>query len=354
MLRVAMATMLTVTYMSVAQAEPLPEYFRSARAMGMGGAYIAIADDQDALFLNPAGLAGQDKARFNLVNADATISSDSFIYARNSLAGFGDFGPDTINALMGQNHFGQGQAGASLVMPNFGLGYLFNGEFGVQAQNQALPNFTLINIQTHVIQGGAAIGFGRKRRGKWEFRIGVGGKAVMRRGGYRAIQYADIPLLSVSYLDQIVGPNAWSFGFDLGTQLIVRLGKQWTLMAGSAFTNFGDIAFSGDQMPLYGDLGVGFAARYDVKKFHIILAADLKHLTDDTDWRKKMHFGMEAGLSWINLLVGFNQVYPTFGLSLDVWLMRFIFSSYAVENGSQAFQDTERRWMFNTMFKLPL
>lgn len=341
-------------FCSAARAEPLQEYFRSARAMGMGGAYIAVADDDDSLYLNPAGLAGLQKARFNLINTGAAVSSDSILYARNALNGFGSFGPETINALMGQNHFAQSQAGVNLTLPNFGLGYLFNGEFGIQATNQALPTFTLTNIQTHVFQGGVAYGFGRKKRGKFEFRVGAAGKAVMRRGGYRPIQYSDMANLSIAYMDELVGQNGWGFGFDLGMQVVFRLGKQWTLMAGTAFTNLGMIAFPGDQLPIYGDLGAGIAANFQAKAFHILVAADYKHILNDTDYRKKFHLGMELGLSWLRLLVGVNQVYPTFGFLLDVWISRIVFSSYMTENGSQVFQDPERRWMFSTSFTIPL
>ncbi len=41
-----------------------------ARAVGMGGAYTAVADDPTALFWNPAGIAGIDKFAANMVHSD--------------------------------------------------------------------------------------------------------------------------------------------------------------------------------------------------------------------------------------------------------------------------------------------
>ena len=322
--------------------------------MGMGGAYIGVADDYHSLFLNPAGLAGVKNAEFNLASIDATVSSDSLIYARNALGGFGSFGVDTINALMGQNHFLQAQGSASIVMPNVGFGYLYNRELGIEAQNQSLPSFTVINVETHVIQGGAAFGIGRKRRGKAELRVGLGGKMVIRKGGYRAVPFADLPSLSLAYLDTITGPAGIGFGFDLGLQFVYRAGKEWTLMAGTAFTNFGDIAIPGGAMPLYGDLGAGIAARYEKKGLSMLLAWDVKHLTDITDWRKLSHLGIEVGVSMFSFYAGFYQVFPCAGVGLNFWLLKTTLSTYATENGSIAFQDPERRWMLNTTLRLPL
>ena len=42
---------------SFAQARELPKFFEGVRPLGMGGAFTAVADDENALFYNPAGLA---------------------------------------------------------------------------------------------------------------------------------------------------------------------------------------------------------------------------------------------------------------------------------------------------------
>src|SRR3990170_3935872 len=41
---------------AAAWAEPLPLFYQGVRPLGMGGAFTAVADDENAMFYNPAGL----------------------------------------------------------------------------------------------------------------------------------------------------------------------------------------------------------------------------------------------------------------------------------------------------------
>lgn len=48
--------LIIVFYSSIANAE-IPFFFEGTRPMGMGGAFTAVADDENAILYNPAGLA---------------------------------------------------------------------------------------------------------------------------------------------------------------------------------------------------------------------------------------------------------------------------------------------------------
>ena len=62
-----------------------------ARGLAMGGAYTAMADDADAIYWNPAGLAQVAGHEFQVSDAELTQSTreDFFSYAQT--AGFGTF-----------------------------------------------------------------------------------------------------------------------------------------------------------------------------------------------------------------------------------------------------------------------
>jgi hypothetical protein len=49
-------------------AAPYPTFYRGVRPLGMGGAFTALADDENALYYNPAGLTAIDGLDLGVVN----------------------------------------------------------------------------------------------------------------------------------------------------------------------------------------------------------------------------------------------------------------------------------------------
>jgi opacity protein-like surface antigen len=64
-----------------------------ARSLGMGGAFVALADDATAAYWNPAGLAGQTLTEVQVQHAEqfgGTVNQDAFALARpTTVGGFG-------------------------------------------------------------------------------------------------------------------------------------------------------------------------------------------------------------------------------------------------------------------------
>lgn len=63
-----------------------------ARAVGLGGAYTALADDSDALYWNPAGLARQEKRQASFSHAELGRSNRHEYVSYAQPAGFATFG----------------------------------------------------------------------------------------------------------------------------------------------------------------------------------------------------------------------------------------------------------------------
>lgn len=61
---------------AAAWAEERPVMIRGARALGMGDAFTALADDQNVFFYNPAGSVQRTGALFTLVDVPVTVSQD--------------------------------------------------------------------------------------------------------------------------------------------------------------------------------------------------------------------------------------------------------------------------------------
>ncbi len=320
----------------------------------MGGAYVAIVDDEQAIFLNPAGLAGNEKAQFHYVAADLTVSTDLVASFTESAEAFGNLSPETLNVLMGKNIYSQVMLTPTLLMPNFGVSVLVDGQYAVLAENKALPQLTLGYQTTN--GGQAAYGFklGGRRRSRSELRLGIGGKVLWRRGGYNTLSLSQILSIGPSTLSEVSGNFGMGLGLDLGSQYRFKLMDRLTLSSGVAFTDIGDTSFGEMAAPVKNNLSVGVAAQYDLRYSSVVLAYDYQHLLEETDWRKKTHVGLGVILPMVSLYGGINQVSLTYGASVDLWLFRVTALSYAEEQGSYAFQDSMRRWVLRFSLKLDL
>lgn len=141
-----------------------------ARALAMGEAYAAVADDATALYWNPAGLTLIPARQF----------SATFMHAAHVASSFYDYGATARNL---------GPAGAWGV----GLQYFSAGSVvGTDETGAQTGDFTPQDLA-------AALGYARQFRG---YSIGVAGKYISSRiAGSARTGAADIGLLTPGYID---------------------------------------------------------------------------------------------------------------------------------------------------------
>jgi hypothetical protein len=114
------------------------EFYRGVRQMGMGGASIAVVNDETAVLSNPNGLGRLRDSFLTVIDPEITGSrsgADTMV----GTAIFNSVNPDdTYNelsdAVTEPYHF-KGQVFPSIVFPNFGLGVL--GRYEVLARRNA-------------------------------------------------------------------------------------------------------------------------------------------------------------------------------------------------------------------------
>lgn len=339
-----------------AHAGELMEFYRGARAQAMGNAYVGLADDEQTLFYNPAGLAGIERASLHYFTTDLTVSHDVVFGYQDSKSAFENPSGDSLNVIIGKNLYLEGQVTPMLVMPGFGVSFYADGQAAFLAQNKALPYVTL-GYQT---TNGLVFGFGKTlgRRGfkskKHEFRIGAGGKWLFRRGGYTQIPLSELIDIDKGTISRLTGGFEPGVGVDLGTQYIYKATKRFRLSTGLVWNNIGDISFGGGPDPIRQVLAVGSALTYEYGWVKLNVTYDLRHLTAQTDWRKKNHAGIEFALPFLSVYGGVNQVFFTYGASFNAWLFRLTALSYAEERGSFAYQNPERRYQLRLALKIDL
>jgi hypothetical protein len=341
-----------IQYSFATESSPL---YRGARSAAMGGAYVGLADDEQAVFLNPAGLAGIRNVTIHYLVADLDASYDTITTAISNSSGLSNLGISTINSvLMGKNIYARAQITPTLIGQNFGVGIMADARVSVVSKNRSLPQETLGYQFTNGIQ--FAFGFPLNRAGSeriGEFRLGFAGKVMWRRGGYRLMSLVDLMSIDQNSLTEIAGNYAMGLGVDVGMQYVKKIGKSMTLSLGSSITDLGDTAFQGYADPQRHNLTIGVGVKYEVSRALTVTADyDVRNISQDVDWRKRNHLGLELGFPFLSIYGGFYQSYLSYGVAFDLWLFRLTAASYAEETGVLAFQDPERRYMLRLGLKV--
>ena len=75
--RLFVVALLSVAWVSGSAAQEYPSFYRGVRPLAMGGAFTAVADDEHALFYNPAGLADISMMNLAIVNPLVEASEGS-------------------------------------------------------------------------------------------------------------------------------------------------------------------------------------------------------------------------------------------------------------------------------------
>ena len=335
-------------------------YF-GARSKAMGGAYVGLADDEQTIFLNPAGLAGIKNQEVHYLPLDIDLLYDIYTAYTDSADAFSSFDATAVNALMGKNVYGRMQWAPSLMIPNFGAAVLVDGQAAFYARNQAAPDITFGWQNTNGLQlaTGWSLKGGRRRRGNigTDFRLGVGTKLMWRRGGYRKVPLITLFNISEgkSLINDLSGDYGLGIGLDLGSHFIHQIDKNWKLGLGLVYTDVGDTSFqSGEPERQRGNLTLGSALTYTHGILKVNLLYDYSHILEDTDWRQKNHFGLEIVFPTLHLYAGINQAYFTGGATLDWRFFKFTALTYGQEIGTFVFQDPSRRYAvkFDFVFEL--
>jgi hypothetical protein len=328
--------------------QSMRELYRGARATAMGDAFVSIADDEEALFYNPAGLAGITSSTFQFVNMDLETSGDIVDSTTSSYSQYKNLSGDTLNVLMGKDIYLHGNYTPTYVTPNFGMAILTDQQLSLVTQNKALPQVELGFQTTNGVQMGYGFKLGHVRHSRSEVRLGIGVKFLFRRGGYYLLTQRQAANISRDEVEQIVGNYGTGVGFDLGTQYIYHLTRRIQLQAGAAWTEIGGVTFSTDTAePLPGNLSAGLSVHYNFAHMAAKLAYDMRHINVSTDSRLRNHFGAEFSIPMFHFYTGLNEIYPTFGIGLDFGLVSVTLVSYAEELSTMAGINRERRYLLH-------
>ncbi len=163
-LRFCLFGMLAAGLFSIQLRADVPDYtihhsYQSIRALGMGGAFTALADDYSAIFYNPAGLTRLDEGNLNMfisAAADQDIlkfTSDLKNAAANSSGAGGSVDVTSIANLISSNygkHFSSRipSAGLLYARPNWGLAIIpVDLSLEIELHQSAGPSASVVATQ---------------------------------------------------------------------------------------------------------------------------------------------------------------------------------------------------------------
>jgi hypothetical protein len=345
-------------------AQPLSEFYTGVRAAGMGNAFTAVADDPDALFYNPAGLALLDRFQFHMVNPKLEASQDAIRSVGTVRDVLNKLDVSTVEKMFGQYFEGSATIFPSLYFPNFAIGYYASVQGRVSSVNLALPSVEAEAFRDQGLIGG----FGYEMRGfspRHFLRVGAGLKWLSRRGFDKTLSITDLVVADRSLRRTLVEGPAKGFGATFGMQYEIPVTARDDLLFGSAWqdignTSFGNSVTDGTPPPIPNNLaaGVAFAHRFNkgLRNMNsITVSAEMRHLADgNLDPRLKTHLGAELSLGGLAIQAGVNQDMLTGGVSLDMGLIEVSAATYGVETQALAFMDRQRIYTLQATFKLDL
>lgn len=322
----------------------------------MGNAYVAVADDYNALFYNPAGLARLKSWDGELINpaVDASTGFKGLLddAQKNLTSGDTTDTLDMIQRNTGENfHVGLSLT-PHLIFPHFGFA------IGIDTSATAVFHRDVsVDIDAGLrvtVPIAFAMNFLDDR-----LSVGAGVKLRARAGIDQNFSMDDIEAFS----DEGNDPNDKSLedyvkagigqGVDVG--MLFTPTKVMEPTFGLSITDFGGTPYK--KLNVKGDtvgkpstqlpsVNTGFSIKPIKREWtYLQVSADMHSINQPYSFSKKFGLGLEGGLgSVIKLQTGLYQGYPTAGMQFDIGIINLKLITYAEELGTVAGYKPDRRF----------
>jgi hypothetical protein len=353
--------LLLILLAASAKAELIRQPYPGVRPTGMGNAFLAISDDNNAMWYNPAGLARVKGYHLSIIDTSLAVDSeDTFNRLNNAI-----FGGDYNNLIRPDRQYMRFNFRPTFLMKYFSFSF-----FSHATSFTKLSNLTDLNARIDLYtfnDMGAATGFGFPL-GPY-FSLGMTARAFVRTGVDSVITGAQLlnslglgmgvpdqnTVLSAAFtqMAQLAGVG-YGLGLDFGLMAQVPLPPgypKWTFAA--VVDDLGKTTFrsyNGMPAPSRVDetVHVGTAVQYDFgRKGQINLAADYRNLLQNYGIMRSLNIGVEYRHPWFAVRGGLSQGYPTGGFSMEFPpSTRVHLSTFAVELGQNLWENQYRVFMF--------
>lgn len=351
----------TIAWAASAQFEERREFYKSLRYQAMGGASVAVANDETAIAINPAGL-GKLRDDYGTVFDPEIELNTKGINAYNSKAYTDPFSVKqvvtTMKKKVGTYFSSRAQVMPSFVAKNFGIAILQKYELTARATSATAVDTFYRNDLALLMGYNLRFFEGR-------IKVGVTGKMISRieidELGMDPSQSLNIKSLGTAG----IAKAGTGFGFDAG--VLIAAPWKWLPTVGAVYRDIGGISFNqstmkrlststSDPAQVKGDLDVGVSL-FPIQSNNVrsTIALEYRGLltqADENDKAKLMHIGYEMNYADVFFFrAGYHQRYLTTGLELASERFQFQLSSYGEEIGTRSNPKEDRRWALKLSFR---
>lgn len=329
------------------------EFYNGARQLGMGGATIAVVNDETALITNPAAL-GKLRSKFvTVVDPELhTGEHTAQIIKEKDYNLMKTFDPQDLLEVLRANpdkpYHLKLNLFPSIVLPNFGFGVLANYNYDAEvlsASNEFHLRYrndisVLLGYNFRFFDGRVKLGFNLRYTNRAEM--------------------DDLFPDSSSGLDfkNLVNEGT-AVGSDIG--LILTAPWQYLPTLAAVVRDVGDTSYTLGSGMLYSgrplpektkqtiDVGASISPILG-KNSRWQLAAEFRDITTDDDdevAKRRLHYGMELNFyDKLFMRGGLNQGYWTAGFEIASQVLQFQVATYGEEIGTKDATREDRRYVF--------
>ncbi len=331
------------------------------RCLAMGGTCISHTKGAQALFVNPAALARIDGFDFIAGQVQAGVSKDAEKFLNQAQGSGTNLTLADVSGLYGKTLAADVSARSGLAMPYFGVGAYSQNYIVETFSNPTFPTFNVNFISDYGYTIAGAIPLGPMTS------FGIVGRHVKRWGGVKDINVTDLvgttdrDLINQQFQDRGVG-NALDLSFisTFPSSLKPTLAVVWQDVGSTRFE-----MSSGTQAPpsQKDNLTLGGSIEHEFAYATFTHAIEYKYITTENEtFSKKLHVGTEASWGLIDLRAGVGQGYISYGVGIDLWLIKADVAFYSTELGTYSGQTQSERYQgsitinfdFDQSFKLNL
>lgn len=310
------------------------------RPLAMGNAWVAVADDYNALFYNPAGLARIKSWDGEFFNPALEVSKKTLDIMKEVQSAGGSLFADTSDALQflkdhaGETHHLAFYLTPHFIMPGFGFGIGLDTGFSLVSHNTI--NIDIIGGVTATIPFAVAKNFLEDR-----LSLGASLKMMLQTGVDHSFTLQDLTLLSEEngLKDLLIAGRG--VGFDAGflftpiRPMEPTLGVSVMDIGGTHFVKMGSLNDQGQTPSVRRpSVNTGVSLKpVQIGSMYVLTSLDAHFLNQPVHFSHKLNLGLEFGYSdLLKIQMGLKEGYGTAGIQIDAGLLNLRLATYAVDH----------------------